>query len=134
MAAVLRARGLQPGERVGVLLPNVPEYLVALFGTWMAGGVTVPLNPLMVAEEVAGLLQATSCRFVVCLDLLLPLLRTNGGAGAERGVRDQPQGPAPAVGPNALQGRPTPPARDSIPERAGGGDRAGRGSRGSFAR
>ena len=46
----------------------------------MAGGVAVPLNPLMVAEEVVGLLQATTCRFVVCLDLLLPLLRTNGGA------------------------------------------------------
>lgn len=78
MAAVLRARGLKPGERVGILLPNVPEYLTALFGTWMAGGVSVPINPLMVAEEVAGLLQSTSCRFVVCLDLLLPLLRSNG--------------------------------------------------------
>ena len=78
MAAALRARGLQPGERVGMLLPNVPEYLIALFGTWMAGGVAVPINPLMVAEEVAALLQSTSCRFVVCLDLLLPLLGSNG--------------------------------------------------------
>jgi len=74
MATVLRARGLQSGDRVGVILPNVPEYLVALFGTWMAGGVAVPLNPLMVAEEVASMVEATSCRFVVCLDLLLPLL------------------------------------------------------------
>lgn len=78
MATLLRARGLKPGERVGVLLPNVPEYLTALFGTWMAGGITVPINPLMVAEEVAGLVQSTSCRFVVCLDLLLPLLRSPG--------------------------------------------------------
>src|SRR5262245_631841 len=77
MAAALRARGLRPGERVGVLLPNVPEYLVALFGTWMAGGVSVPLNPLMVAEEVAALLKSTSCRFVVGLDLLLHLLRAD---------------------------------------------------------
>src|SRR5262245_55788473 len=77
MAAVLRARGLGPGERVGILLPNVPEYLIALFGTWMAGGVSVPLNPLMVAEEVAALLKSTSCRFVVGLDLLLHLLRAD---------------------------------------------------------
>ncbi len=74
MAATLLARGLQPGDRVGVLMPNVPEYLVALFGTWMAGGIAVPINPLMVAEEVAALRHATSCRIVVCLDLLLPLL------------------------------------------------------------
>lgn len=74
MAAALRARGLRPGERVGILLPNVPEYLIALFGTWMAGGVVVPINPLLVAEEVIALRRLTACRFVVCLDLLLPLL------------------------------------------------------------
>lgn len=80
MASALRARGLQPGERVGILLPNTPEYLVALFGTWMAGGVTVPLNPLMVTEELAAIVQSTSCRFLVCLDLLLPLLNTPDAA------------------------------------------------------
>jgi long-chain acyl-CoA synthetase len=80
MAAALRSRGLAPGDRVAILLPNVPEHLVALFGTWMAGGVAVPLNPLMVAEEVASLVEATACRFVVCLDLLLPLLGSNGRA------------------------------------------------------
>jgi long-chain acyl-CoA synthetase len=74
MAAALAAHGLRPGDRVGVLLPNVPEYLVVLFGTWMAGGAVVPLNPLMVAEEVSALLRSTSCRVVVCLDLLLPVL------------------------------------------------------------
>ncbi|MBY0513553.1 MAG: long-chain fatty acid--CoA ligase [Gemmataceae bacterium] len=74
MAAALKANGLRPGGRVGVLLPNVPEYLVALFGTWMAGGVCVPLSPLMVAEEIAALLRSTDCRHVVALDVLLPLI------------------------------------------------------------
>jgi long-chain acyl-CoA synthetase len=80
MAAALREHGLRPGERVGLLMPNIPEYLTALFGTWMAGGVTVPLNPLMVAEEVSALLRSTSCRVVVCLDVLLPLLGAAGDA------------------------------------------------------
>jgi long-chain acyl-CoA synthetase len=75
-AAALLARGLQPGERVGILLPNSPEYLIAVFGAWMAGGVTVPLNPLMVREEVAAFISSTRCRHVVCLDLLLPMLRS----------------------------------------------------------
>ncbi len=77
MAAALKSQGLQPGERVALLMPNMPEYLVALFGTWMAGGVTVPLNPLMVTCEIESLLRATDARFVVALDLLLPLLGTN---------------------------------------------------------
>ncbi len=74
MAAALRTHGLRPGDRVGILLPTIPEYLVALFGTWMAGGVTIPLNPLMVAEEIAALLRSTACRVVVSLDVLLPLI------------------------------------------------------------
>lgn len=73
-AASLREHGLQPGDRVGLLMPNVPEYLVAVFGTWIAGCVTVPLNPLMVAEEVSALLQTAACKAVVSLDVLLPLI------------------------------------------------------------
>jgi long-chain acyl-CoA synthetase len=83
MAAALRDRGLKHGERVGILLPNCPEYLVALFGTWIAGGVCVPLNPLMVAEEIATLQHSTSCRFMVALDLLLPLVVQNGPGAAD---------------------------------------------------
>ncbi len=74
LAAVLLRNGIRPGNRVGVLLPNIPEYAIALFGTWLAGGVAVPLNPLMVREEVVALLKSTDCQIVVSLDLLLPLL------------------------------------------------------------
>ena len=74
LAAVFVREGLRPGDRVGVLLPNLPETLISLFATWMAGGVVVSLSPLMVAEEIAGLMQATSCRFVVTLDVLTPLI------------------------------------------------------------
>src|SRR5579872_594772 len=73
-AAVLRREGLKPGDRVGVLLPNIPEYLVALFGTWMAGGVVVALSPLMVASTASALAKSTGCRIVVTLDVLLPLV------------------------------------------------------------
>ena len=73
-AAVLQREGLQPGDRVGVLLPNIPEYLVVLFGTWMAGGVVVALSPLMVASAASALANSTGCRIVVTLDVLLPLV------------------------------------------------------------
>ena len=74
LAQLLVDNGLQPGERVGVLLPNLPEYLVSLFGTWLAGGVVVALSPLMVADQVGSFIAATGCRIVITLDVLSPLL------------------------------------------------------------
>jgi len=73
-AAMLVGLGVKPGDRVGILLPNVPEYLSILNGIWMAGGVAVALSPLMVAEEVSSMIDATDCKIVVCLDLLAPLV------------------------------------------------------------
>ena len=43
-AHALRMRGLQPGERVAILLPNRIEAAVACYGTWLAGGIAAPLN------------------------------------------------------------------------------------------
>ncbi len=72
--ALLQEMGVRPGQRVGLLLPNVPEYIIALNGIWLAGGVAVAISPLMVAEEVAKLVAVTDCRVVVALDMLAPRL------------------------------------------------------------
>jgi long-chain acyl-CoA synthetase len=69
-AAMLQRLGVKPGDRVGILLPNVPEYIIALNGIWRAGGIAVAISPLMVADEVEALLRQTGCKHVVCLDLL----------------------------------------------------------------
>ncbi|MGH7415334.1 MAG: acyl-CoA synthetase, partial [Candidatus Rokuibacteriota bacterium] len=42
-ANVLRARGIGPGDRVAGFLPRIPEMLIAMIGTWKAGGVYVPI-------------------------------------------------------------------------------------------
>ncbi|MGE3314321.1 MAG: AMP-binding protein [Planctomycetaceae bacterium] len=73
-AAALARMGVRPGDRVGILLPNTPEFLVALNGTWMAGAAAVAISPLMVAEEVSDLLTATDCKVVISLDILAPLV------------------------------------------------------------
>ena len=52
-AAALRAAGIRPGDKVGVMIPNRPEFTIAYFGILHAGGVVVPLNILLVADEVA---------------------------------------------------------------------------------
>ncbi|MCA9136894.1 MAG: AMP-binding protein [Planctomycetales bacterium] len=73
-AAMLQRLGVRPGDRVGLLLPNVPEYIIAANAIWRAGGIVLAISPLMVAGEVRALLDKTKCRHVICLDLLSNLL------------------------------------------------------------
>jgi long-chain acyl-CoA synthetase len=74
VALWLKEQGLQPGERVGMLLPNSPEYIYVLNGIWMAGGIAVALSPLFVPREATTFVKATQCRIVVTLDVLSPLV------------------------------------------------------------
>jgi acyl-CoA synthetase (AMP-forming)/AMP-acid ligase II len=53
LSALLLERGLRPGQAVGVMLPNGSDIVAALFGVWFAGGVYVPLNPRLSADELA---------------------------------------------------------------------------------
>jgi long-chain acyl-CoA synthetase len=53
LAAVLAGRGLKPGDRVGIMLPNVPYFGVCYYGVLRAGGVVVPMNVLLKRREVA---------------------------------------------------------------------------------
>src|ERR687890_212763 len=53
VATMLKAKGLQPGDRVGIMLPNVPYFPVAYYGVLRAGGVVVPMNVLLKGREVA---------------------------------------------------------------------------------
>lgn len=73
-ADALVRMGVKPGDRVGILLPNIPEYPVALNGVWMAGAIAVSISPLSVANEVSDLLKATDCKTVISLDMLAPLV------------------------------------------------------------
>jgi long-chain acyl-CoA synthetase len=45
--------GVRPGDRVGIMLGNTPDFAVVYYGVLRAGGVVVPMNPLLKAREVA---------------------------------------------------------------------------------
>src|SRR5690349_20164852 len=51
-AAALAARGVRKGDRVAILLPNCPQFLVAEFGVWKAGAIVVALNPTYSEREI----------------------------------------------------------------------------------
>jgi long-chain acyl-CoA synthetase len=70
LARALHDLGAGPGRFVGMLLPNIPEYLVALQAAWLTGATVLQLSPLMVAEEIGHWLEVTGCHIVVTLDLL----------------------------------------------------------------
>ena len=53
LATVLADRGLEPGDRVGIMLPNVPYFGVCYYGVLRAGCVVVPMNVLLKRREVA---------------------------------------------------------------------------------
>jgi long-chain acyl-CoA synthetase len=52
-AGLLRGKGMQPGDRVGVMLPNVPYFPIIYYGILRAGGTVVPMNVLLKEREVA---------------------------------------------------------------------------------
>ncbi|MER5544275.1 long-chain-fatty-acid--CoA ligase [Streptomyces sp. NPDC002586] len=52
-AALLRTEGLRTGDRVALMLPNVPEFVVLYYAVLRAGGIVVPMNPLLKERETA---------------------------------------------------------------------------------
>jgi len=70
VAGWLRAHGLQPGERIGMIVANSPEYVICYFGILLAGGVVVAVNTDTTARELshtlahcrpAGVIVAPGC-------------------------------------------------------------------------
>lgn len=64
----LLAFGLRRGDRVLVVLPNVPQFLIAHFGILRAGGVSAAISPLLVEREIEELARDAGARIVVVLD------------------------------------------------------------------
>ena len=62
VAGVLKDRGLEPGDRVGVMLPNVPYFGLVYYGVLRAGGVVVPMNVLLKGREVSFYLSDSGAR------------------------------------------------------------------------
>jgi long-chain acyl-CoA synthetase len=63
----LEQRGVKQGDRVAVMMPNVPQFVVAELGAWMAGAIVAPMNPTYPDEEVVGLLSRAGAVVAVVL-------------------------------------------------------------------
>ncbi len=79
LAGLLRSQGFSPGDRVGIMLPNVPYFAVCYYGVLRAGGIVVPMNVLLKHREVAFYLRDPGARFLFAWHDLAP----DAQAGAE---------------------------------------------------
>jgi long-chain acyl-CoA synthetase len=64
IAGELKARGFERGDRVGIMLPNVPYFPVVYYGVLRAGGVVVPMNVLLKGREVAFYLKDSGAKLM----------------------------------------------------------------------
>ena len=71
-AAGVADAGVDTGGRVGIYLPNVPQFVVGFHGTLRAGGVVVPMNPQYKSREIEHMLSDSGAEVVVTLPKLAP--------------------------------------------------------------
>ena len=62
--------GVRPGDRVGVYLQNVPQFVIAMVAAWKAGAVMVSVNPMYKAREVKEILDDSGATALVALESL----------------------------------------------------------------
>ena len=75
LARGLLGLGVQPGDVLAVLLPNCPEYVIAMLGASEAGMTVTTLNPAYTAGEIRGQLVNSETRFIVTSTTLLDKVR-----------------------------------------------------------
>jgi long-chain acyl-CoA synthetase len=74
-AVQLQRLGIQPGDRVALSLPNIPQYPIAFFAILKIGAVAVPTNPLYTEYELEHQLKDSGARVLIMLDMFYPIVR-----------------------------------------------------------
>ena len=90
LAGGLRASGVRAGDRVGVMLPNVPQFVVAYYGILKAGAIVVPMNVLLKAPEVAYYLGDSGATALIVWDDFAPEALKGSGADVTTYVVQKP--------------------------------------------
>jgi long-chain acyl-CoA synthetase len=70
LAVGLAGLGVRPGDRVGVYLQNVPQFVIAMVAAWKAGAIMVSINPMYKRRELAEILNDSGATALVALDSL----------------------------------------------------------------
>jgi len=82
LAAVLVERGIGVGDRVALMLQNIPQFYFGLLAIWMSGGIAVPLNTMYRERELRYYFEDSGCRAVICMESLYETVAASQGGSA----------------------------------------------------
>ena len=74
-AAALQDLGVKKGDRVGIQLPNIPQFVIAFYGALRAGAICVTCSPLYKARELEHQLNDAGAETLVVMDTLYPIVQ-----------------------------------------------------------
>jgi long-chain acyl-CoA synthetase len=67
--------GIKKGDRVGLHLPNCPQYVISYLATLSLGAIAVNLNPLYTTDELKLIVETTDMTTLITFDMVLPIVR-----------------------------------------------------------
>ena len=74
LATALSRRGIGKGDRVGIMLPNCPQYLIAFFAIVRLGAIVTNVNPIYTPREVEMVAKDSGMCAIIVLDLMYPVV------------------------------------------------------------
>jgi long-chain acyl-CoA synthetase len=106
LATALARRGIVKGDRVGIMLPNCPQYVIAVFAILRLGAIVVNVNPAYTATEVSFILTDSGVRLLLTLDALLPVVAAarSGSALETVAITSLAESAAAATAPAPVEG------------------------------
>lgn len=70
LAAALKVKGVERGDRIALFMQNIPQFLIALYGIWKAGGIVVLCNPMFKLKELEYHFNDSGAKGLICLETL----------------------------------------------------------------
>ena len=75
LANALSRLGVQKGDRVGIHLPNIPQYLISYYATLSLGAIVVNFNPLYMPQELIALIRQAGVATFITFDMVIPKVK-----------------------------------------------------------
>jgi len=74
-AAALQVQGIKKGDRVAIMLPNCPQYVISYYGILQTGAIVTQVNPMLIGKELEYILHDSGAQTIVIYEPLLPALK-----------------------------------------------------------
>jgi long-chain acyl-CoA synthetase len=75
-ASALQNNGVNKGDRVAIMLPNCPQYVISYYGALMAGAIVTQVNPMLVEREIEYILNDSGAETIVVFDAVYPRVKS----------------------------------------------------------